>query len=242
MHLQLRRLSATFLRFCIVTPSECSGVTQIVLLFYFEAIVQREARGRARAFRVARLCPKAKILLCCNHLRKLVAFFGMWDGIQVDWRNCVRLRSRRHPTQLDLTWTPCAALSLLLCMLQPPVLSSHSVSSSALGNKPAVLSISLPTCWGSVSHWLPEEERHCFGNLPLATVRWVRNRINSRNTDRIFTSFRQWGLTGYSCTTTPTAAGRSPQWVSHLDETARSRKSAGYGRPALPRSPQRPPL
>lgn len=28
----------------------------------------------------------------------------------------------------------------------------------------------------------------------------------------------------------------------YLDETTRSRKSAGYSRPALPRSPQRPPL
>lgn len=180
--------------------SDCS-----IVLFWSHR--PEEPPGRVRASRVARLCPKAKILLCCNYLRKLVAFFWMWDGIQVDWRICARLRSRRHPAQLDLTWTPCTALSLLLCMLQPPVLSSHSVSSYALGNKPAVLSISLPTCWGSVSHWLPEEERHCFGNLPLATVRWVRNRINSRNTDRIFTSFRQWGLTGYSCTITPTGCG-----------------------------------
>lgn len=38
------------------------------------------------------------------------------------------------------------------------------------------------------------------------------------------------------------AAGCIRQWVCHVDETARSRKSTGYSRPALPRAPQRPPL
>lgn len=209
MHLQLRRLSATFLRFCIFTPSECSGVTQIVLLFYFEAIVQREPRGRVRAFCVARLCPKAKILLCCNYLRKLVAFCWMWDGIQVDWRICVRLRSQRHPTHLCIWTSPGrpVLLSLSSCACCSRLFSAVTAFPLMLLATNLLSSISLPTCWGSVSHWLPEEERHCFGNLPLVTVRWVRNRINSRNTDRIFTSFRQWGLTGYSCTITPTGCG-----------------------------------
>lgn len=66
MHLQLSQLSgARSLRFCIFTPSECSGVAEIVPLFHFVSIIWREPYGRTGAALVVWLSPKAEISLCC---------------------------------------------------------------------------------------------------------------------------------------------------------------------------------
>lgn len=62
-------------------------------------------------------------------------------------------------------------LSVPLCILWP---SLHNLM---LCINPTALSITLPTCSASMSHWLSEEACHSFGNLPPATVRWVRKRI-----------------------------------------------------------------
>lgn len=245
MHLQLSRLSATFLRFCIFMPSECSGVTQIVLLFYFEAIVQREPPGRVRAFCVARLCPKAKILLCCNYLRKLVAFFWMWDGIRVDWRICVRLRSQRHPTQLCIWTSPGRPVLLSPCSCACCSRLFSAVTAFPLVLLATNLLSSLSLCPPAGALWVTGSQRKSV--IVLETCHWPR--YDGSGTESIVGTpieylrpFANEVWQGIHARSHRQAAGRSRQWVSHLDETARSRKSAGYGRPALPHSPQRPPL
>lgn len=123
----------------------------------------------------------------------------------------------------------------------------HSVSPHALDIPPPVLSIFLPTCSASVSQWLSEEERHSFGNLPLAVIRWVREWINIRNINRIFTSFHQTGLTGYSYPITPRGCGSNLteglplRWNSWEQEIGRLQSTCLVS-DALPLSPQRPPL
>lgn len=110
--------------------------------------------------------PSGSILVSCVCVPKLRSCCAAttwasyeWVGILLDWRICASLPTF-HPFWIS-SGRP-ALLSLLACILQPSGLSGHSVCSRALGINPPVLSISRPTCWGSVSHWLSEEERHCF--------------------------------------------------------------------------------
>lgn len=55
---------------------------------------------------------------------------------------------------LDLIWMPRTAL--FPCVHTAAVCPLMLLASNLLS------SLSRPTCWGSVSHWLAQEERHCF--------------------------------------------------------------------------------
>lgn len=203
MHLQLSRLSETFLRFYKFTPSECPGVPQIVLLFHFESIVRREPQDRVGAF-LCRVCVCVPKLRSCwaatmgdslLHSPDCELEFCLIEGfVRGSASDVIWVLPILH---LDLIWTPRTALfpcvhTAAVCPLM--LLASNLLSSLSLDPPAGAL-------WVTGSH---RKNVIVFGNLPPATVRWVRNRINSRNTNRIFTSFHQWGLTGYSCTITPT--------------------------------------
>lgn len=112
----------------------------------------------------------------------------------------------------------------------------------------ASLSISLSTCSASVSQWFSEEELHSFGNLPLAMIWWVREQINSGNINRIFTSFHQPVLTGYSYPITPRGCGLHfteslpLRWNSWEQEIGRLRSTCLVSEPPSPLSPETTPV
>lgn len=85
-----------------------------------------------------------------------------------------------------------------------------------------------------------------FWKPAMAMIRWVREWINTRNITRIFTSFHQTGLTGYSYPIMPRACGSHLteglplRWNSWEQEIGRQQ----FYLPSVrcpPHSPQRPP-
>lgn len=153
--------------------------------------------------------PSGSILVSCVCVPKLRSCCAAttwasyeWVGILLDWRICARLCFQRsihsgsHPDTLHcpLYWRAYFSRLVSAVTAFPLVLLASTLLSSLSLDPPA----------GAL--WVTGSQRKSvivFGNLPAAAVRWVRNRINSRNTNRIFTSFHRWGLTGYSCTITP---------------------------------------
>lgn len=111
---------------------------------------------------------------------------------------------------------------------------------------PLVLSISLSTCSASASQWLSEEEFHPFGNLPSAMIWWVREQINSRNINRIFTSFHRPLVTGYSHLLTSRLSalteGSPLRPSSWEQEIGRLRSTCFASQPLLPLSPETTPV
>lgn len=167
--------------------------------------------------------PSGSLLVSCVCVPKLrscwaatwggsfVAFSWAWVGILLNRRICARLRFQRHlssphsasgshldaPPSSLCSRAFCGRLFLAVTAFPLVLLASNLLSSLSLDPPAGAL-------------WVTGSQRKSvivFGNLPPATVRWVRNRINSRNTSRIFTSFHPWDPTGYSCTITPTGCG-----------------------------------
>lgn len=148
MHLQLSRLSETFLRFCIFTPHECPGVTQIVPFFHFW--IHRPERTTRPSGSILVLCvcvPKLRSCCAATMSDSFVLFwfffhspdceleFCLIEGFVPDSAsNFIWLVPVLH---LDLIWTAAHCPSLLTCRPPPSVLSGHSASSHALGIKPS---------------------------------------------------------------------------------------------------------
>lgn len=242
LHLQLRRLSATFLRVCIFTPSECSGVTQIVLLFYFEAIVRRNREAESE-HPESRVCvPKLKS--CCAattwesllHSSECETEFRLIEGfVRGSALHAIppRWTSPGRPVLLSLYSCACCSRLFSAVTAFPLMLLATNLLSS------------LSLCPPAGALWVTGSQRKSV--IVLETCHWPR--YDGSGTESIVGTpieylrpFANEVWQGIHARSHRRAAGRSRQWVSHLDETARSRKSAGYGRPALPRSPQRPPL
>lgn len=205
----------------------------------------------------------SEILLCC-YVQLLVAFFWMWDwittGLSYWLRHLTDLWSSTVTSELDPSYRWSQAL-LMSASGSPPhsqrsiflftlssclrivALFSASMTFTVSPSLFASLSISLPTCSASVSQWFSEEELHSFGNLPLAMIWWVREQINSGNINRIFTSFHQPVLTGYSYPITPRGCGLHfteslpLRWNSWEQEIGRLRSTCLVSEP-LPTLPR----
>lgn len=167
-------------------------------------------------------------------------------GILLDWRICARLRFQRHLSSTlsasgsHLDAPHCSLYSRAHCGRVVSAVTAFPLKLLASTSCPIYLSTHLLGLWVTGSQ---RKSVIVFGNLPPATVRWVRNRINSRNTSRIFASSHQWGLTGYSCTITPTGCrlystvGLPLRWNSQEQEICRLQSTS-----SPPLSPETTPV
>lgn len=131
--------------------------------------------------------------LCCQHhlwVRSILPLITDQSVGPSLLRRCLDLPS------LSTLHTPLFSCLHIVALSSPSLM--FTLFSSLFYIPLVLLSISLPTCSASVSQWLSEEVLHSVGNLPLAMIRWVREQINSRSINRIFASFHQPLLTGYS--------------------------------------------
>lgn len=248
MYLQLSRLSETFLRFCRFTPSECPRVTQIVLLFRFESIVQRKPQDRVGAFWcgvfVSQTRSDSAVAATMGdsllHSPECELEFCLIVGfVQGSASNAILLLPILH---LDLIWTWRTALftgvhAAAVCSQRSPRF--------------------LPCSWHQTScplylstHLLGLSESLALrGRASLFLETCHRPRYDGSGTQsrvgtpveylRPFTNEVQQGIHARSHRR---AAGCIRQWACHVDETARRGKSTGCSGPALPRPPRRPPL
>lgn len=186
--------------------------------FIFESIVQREPPDPSGSILVLCVCVPKLRSCCAATMSDSFGFFLFCFSHSPDceleillvWRICAQAplptSSDFYPfLHLDLIWTTPHCPSLLTCKTAAVCSQRSQRFLSCSWHRTFLSSLSLDPPAGAL--WVTGSQRKSvivFGTLPPATVRWVRNRINSRNTNRIFTSFHQWGLTGFSCTITPT--------------------------------------
>lgn len=217
--------------------SDCS-----VVLFWSHCPGSREAEWEHS---VSRVCvPKLKS--CCAattwesllHSSECETEFRLIEGFV--WGS-----AQRHPTPLCIWTSPGlpVLLSLYSCACCSRLFSA--VTAFPLMLLATNLLSSLSLCPPAGALWVTGSQRKSV--IVLETCHWPR--YDGSGTESIVGTpieylrlFANEVWQGIHARSHRQAAGRSRQWVSHLVETARSRKSAGYGRPALPRSPQRPPL
>lgn len=168
----------------------------------------------------------------------------MWDGILVNWKICVRLRSRRRPIS-----TPVFAsgphLDALGCSLFTPV---RAVAVCSQRSRRFLLcswqqtSCPLSLCPPAGALWVTGSQRRSV--IVLESCHWPR--YDGSGTESIVGTpieylhpFANEVWQGIHTRSHRRAAGCVRRWACRLDETARSRKSAGYSSSPLS---QRPPL
>lgn len=166
----------------------------------------------------------------------------MWDGILVDWRIRVRLRSRRHPISTRICiWTSPG---------RPRLLSLYSCACCCSQRSRRFLlrswqqtSCPLSLCPPAGALWVTGSQRRSV--IVLESCHWPR--YDGSGTESIdgtpieyLHPFANEVWQGIHTWSRRRAAGCVRRWACRLDETARSRKSAGYS--SSPLSPETTPV
>lgn len=146
--------------------------------FIFESIVQREPPDPSGSILVLCVCvPKLRSCCAATMSDSFGVFFVLFFPFSWLWvGNSARLKDLCPGSASNFIWLlPVLASGSHLDRSALPLFTHvqdrrrlfsavTALPLMLLASNLPVLSISRPTCWGSVSHWLSEEERHCFWN------------------------------------------------------------------------------